>query len=80
MIYKVQISQDLLDIFRQGNCVTKDGDNYYHYPFTLKISDAEINSELNNDTYICDLYTKNDLPNDVREILYDEKRTNKKDK
>lgn len=80
MIYKIEISRDLLDIFMGGSCVKDEGVNYFHYPFTIRITDAELANNFNANSFVCDLYTKNELPNDIREILYDEKRTNKKDK
>lgn len=71
MINNIKINRELFELFKQGNTVhTSEGDNFYYYPFILKITDKEIGDDFCNEEMICKIYEKNDLPNDITELLY----------
>lgn len=72
MINKIKINRELFELFKQGNHLsTSEGDNYFYYPFTLKITDKEIgDTDFCNEELICEIYEKDDLPNDITDLLY----------
>lgn len=71
MINKIKINRELLELFKQGNHLsTSEGDNYYHYPFILRVTDKELGSDFDNDDLICEIYEKDDLPSDITDLLY----------
>jgi len=68
---KIQINRELFELFKQGNMVsTSKGDNYYYYPFVLKVTNKEIGDEFLNNELVCDIYTKDELPKDITDLLY----------